>query len=157
MSAPTLLSGYDALLLDLDGVVYVGAAAVPRAVPALTAAAAEVRLAYVTNNASRPAADVAAHLRELGLDVTDDQVVTSAQVAAAMVLREHGPGARVLPIGGPGVRIALEAAGLVAVDSADDEPHAVVQGYGPEVGWADLAEATYASAPVPGGWPPTAT
>ena len=142
--AASLLSRHDGLLLDLDGVVYVGPRAVPRAVPALTAAAQQVPLAYVTNNASRPPAEVAAHLRELGLDATDDQVVTSAQVAAAMVVREVGRGARVLAVGGPGVRLALEAQGLVPVTSADDGPRAVVQGYGTQVGWADLAEATFA-------------
>lgn len=143
MPAP-LLSRHDGLLLDLDGVVYVGPRAVARAVPALNAAAEQVPVAYVTNNASRPPAEVAGHLRELGLGATDDRVVTSAQVAAAMVVRELGRGATVLPIGGPGVRLALEAAGLVPVPSAQDGPQAVVQGYGPQVGWADLAEAAYA-------------
>jgi len=142
--ASSLLSRHDGLLLDLDGVVYVGPDAVPRAVPALTAAAEHVPLGYVTNNASRPPGEVSTHLRELGLQVVDDQVVTSAQVAAAMVVRELGRGARVLAVGGPGVRLALEAEGLVPVSSADDEPRAVVQGYGTQVGWQELAEATFA-------------
>jgi len=54
------------------------------------------------------------------------------------------PGARVLPVGGPGVAAALVAAGLVVVHRAEDEPAAVVQGYGREVGWAQLAEAVVA-------------
>ncbi len=140
----SLLDRHDGLLLDLDGVVYVGPRAVPGAVAALGTAAGRVPLAYVTNNASRPPAAVAEHLRELGIDATDEQVVTSAQVAAAMVLRRFGPGARVLAVGGPGVALALEAAGLVPVTGADDDPQAVVQGYGTGVGWADLAEATFA-------------
>lgn len=141
----SLLDAYDGLLLDLDGVVYVGAAAVARAVPALRAAAdAGVAMAFVTNNASRPASEVAVHLRELGLELTDEQVVTSAQVAATMVLRRCGEGARVLPVGGPGVAQSLRAVGLVPVDSAEDRPEAVVQGYGPQVSWSDLAEAAHA-------------
>jgi hypothetical protein len=55
-----------------------------------------------------------------------------------------GTGARVLPVGGPGVAAALRAAGLTVVDRAEDRPDAVVQGYGREVGWAQLAEAVVA-------------
>jgi hypothetical protein len=40
--------------------------------------------------------------------------------------------------------MSLEAAGLAVVRSARDRPAAVVQGYGPDVGWADLAEAAFA-------------
>ena len=59
---------YDAALLDLDGVVYVGPTAVPYAAEALAAArSAGMRLAFVTNNASRTPDKVAAHLRELGV------------------------------------------------------------------------------------------
>jgi hypothetical protein len=50
----------------------------------------------------------------------------------------------VLPVGGPGVAAALRAAGLTVVERAEDAPDAVVQGYGPQVGWAQLAEAVVA-------------
>lgn len=138
-------SGYDGLLLDLDGVVYVGPEAVPGAVQAIgSATAAGLRVGYVTNNANRPAPQVAQHLRDLGLSLADDDVVTSAQIAAQLVLDRFGPEATVLPLGGPGVRLSLDALGLSTVDSADEHPTAVVQGYGPQVGWQDLAEAAYA-------------
>lgn len=144
MSGPTLLSVYDGLLLDLDGVVYVGPDAVPHAVASLHEASRHVSTGYVTNNAARPAAAVAEHLRGLGLELGDDQVVTSAQVAAAIVRRRLGGGARVLAVGGPGVGESLRAAGLEVVTSADQRPQAVVQGYGPEVAWEHLAEVAHA-------------
>ena len=54
---------YDVALLDLDGVVYVGPAAVPGVPEALArAAAAGMRLGFVTNNAARTPEQVAAHL-----------------------------------------------------------------------------------------------
>lgn len=144
-TAPLLREQYDALLADLDGVVYVDREPVPDAIEALVSARrAGIAVAYLTNNASRPARDVADHLRELGLELTDDDVVTSAQVAARMVLDRCGRGARVLAVGGPGVGESLKAAGLVPVYSAGDGAVAVVQGYGPGVGWAELAEATFA-------------
>jgi HAD superfamily hydrolase (TIGR01450 family) len=136
---------FDVALLDLDGVVYVGPDAVP-GVPAALAAARErgMRLGFVTNNASRRPEEVAGHLTELGVPADVEDVITSAQAAATVVARQLGAGARVLPVGGPGVAAALTAAGLTVVDRAEDEPVAVVQGYGREVGWAELAEAVVA-------------
>ena len=82
----SLAQQHDVALLDLDGVVYAGAAAVPHAVPSLRAAAsAGMRLAYVTNNASRAPEVVADHLRGLGLSVSPGDVVTSAQAGARLL------------------------------------------------------------------------
>jgi len=141
-----LAAVHDVALLDLDGVVYVGARAVPHAAEALHAARARhgLRAGFVTNNASRPPADVAGHLVELGIPARAADVVTSAQ-AGARVLAERLPHrSRVLAVGGPGVAWALEERGLVAVSSFDDGPAAVLQGYGPDVGWRQLAEASLA-------------
>jgi HAD superfamily hydrolase (TIGR01450 family) len=141
----SLLDLHDALLLDLDGVVYVGQRPVAHAVEALAAATrAGVTTAFVTNNAARPPSVVAEHLRSFGLDVAEHDVVTSAQAGAREVVARVPAGSRVLAVGGPGVALALEARGLVAVDSADDAPAAVLMGYGPQVGWQQLAEAAYA-------------
>jgi glycerol-1-phosphatase len=136
---------FDVALLDLDGVVYVGPHAVPGAPAALAEARARgMRLGFVTNNASRTPEEVAAHLTELGVPATAADVITSSQAAAAVVRQEHGPGARVLPVGGPGVAAALAAEGLTVVTRAEEHPVAVVQGYGRDVGWAQLAEAVVA-------------
>jgi glycerol 3-phosphatase-2 len=144
--SPRPLQGvHDLLVLDLDGVVYVGPDAVPGAVPALAAARrAGTTLCFATNNASRTPEDVAAHLRALGVPAEAGQVATSSQAAAALALDALGPGARVLAVGGPGVAAALQDVGLVPVGTADDSPAAVVQGFGPHVGWAHLAEAALA-------------
>jgi HAD superfamily hydrolase (TIGR01450 family) len=144
-SAAPLSEVYDVALLDLDGVVYVGPDAVPGVPEALAAArAAGMRLGFVTNNAARTPDDVAEHLAALGVPASTDDVITSSQAAATVVSGLLGPGARILPVGGPGVAAALAAAGLVVVDRADDGPAAVVQGYGREVGWVQLAEAVVA-------------
>jgi HAD superfamily hydrolase (TIGR01450 family) len=136
---------YDVALLDLDGVVYVGPHAVPGVPRALDAArAAGMRLGFVTNNAARTPDTVAAHLAELDVHAEPSDVITSSQAAASVVAELFGPGARVLPVGGPGVAAALRGAGLTVVEDAGQQPVAVVQGYGPEVGWAQLAEAVVA-------------
>src|SRR4029453_14524263 len=65
--ADSLISSFDAVLSDLDGVVYAGPHAIPGAVESLQRLeTVGVGLGYVTNNASRTPAQVAAHLRELG-------------------------------------------------------------------------------------------
>jgi len=140
-----LVDGHDALLLDLDGVVYVGASAVPHAVESIrTATSRGAVAAYVTNNAARTPDVVAAHLSELGLDVASHDVVTSAQAGAREIAARVPRGSRVLAVGGPGVSTALQARGLEPVSLASEDPVAVLMGYGPDVGWRDLAQASYA-------------
>jgi glycerol-1-phosphatase len=139
--ADPLDTAYDVALLDLDGVVYLGGTAIPGAAQALRKAqAAGMRLAYVTNNASRTPAAIAALLTSFGAPATAQDVVTSAQ-AAARVLAERLPaGAPVLVIGGSGLRMALRERGLRPVSTAMDRPQAVVQGYSPDVSYSILAE-----------------
>lgn len=137
------MSDYDGLFVDLDGVVYRGRQAVPHAVESLRGFVG--RVLYVTNNASRTPEAVAAQLAGYGLPVGADDVVTSAQAAAAHLATLVGPGARILVTGGDGLVQAVTERGLRIVASAQ-EADAVVQGYSPDLAWRDLAEASYAVA-----------
>lgn len=147
---------YAGYILDLDGVVYIGSDAVPYAIDALNAASdAGVRLTAATNNANRPAADVAMHLVELGLKIAASDVVTSAQAAAEQLAQMLPEGSEVLAVGGPGVALALESVGLRPLRAAADlaigddvarRAEAVMMGYGPAVAWHDLAAASWAIA-----------
>jgi glycerol-1-phosphatase len=141
----TPLDDVDVVLSDLDGVIYAGPGPIPHAVESLTLAGRTRRLGYITNNASRTDASVASHLRQLGLTGTvANDIVTSPQ-AAVRLLRDRLPeGARILVVGGEGLVVEVEKAGFTVTRSADDDPAAVVQGFAPEVGWAQLAEAAYA-------------
>lgn len=140
-----LIDDYDAALFDLDGVVYLG----PDAVPGVPAALEELhrggtRLMFVTNNAARPAQVVVDQLVSLGVPASLDTVLTSAQVAASALVAELSPGARVLVAGSPNLVALLRAAGFEIVQTADDHPAAVVQGYDPELSWRMLDEAALA-------------
>jgi glycerol-1-phosphatase len=148
-SGGKLIERFDGLVCDLDGVVYRGHKAMPYAVESLSAAlSAGVQVVYATNNASRPPAEVAAHLDALGLPGPVSRVVTSAQAGARHVAQRFPPGSRVLAVGGPGVTLALEEAGLVPVraqaQQLDQPVVAVLQGYGAQVAWTDLAEVAFA-------------
>jgi glycerol 3-phosphatase-2 len=140
-SAEPLDTAYDVALLDLDGVVYLGGTAIPGAAEALRKAdAAGMRLAYVTNNAFRTPAAIAALLTSFGAPATPQDVVTSAQAAARLLAERLPAGAPVLVIGGSGLRMALRERGLRPVSTAADRPQAVVQGYSPDISYSMLAE-----------------
>jgi glycerol-1-phosphatase len=139
--ADPLDTAYDVALLDLDGVVYLGGAAIPGAAEALRKAdAAGMRLAYVTNNAFRTPAAIAELLTTFGVSVTSADVVTSAQAAARLLAERLPAGAPVLVVGGSGLRLALRERGLRPVSTAADRPQAVVQGYAPGIDYSLLAE-----------------
>ena len=140
-----LASAYDVALLDLDGVIYVGAAAVAGAPDSLAkAAAAGLRAAFVTNNASRTPSAIAAQLAGLGVPATASDVVTSAQAAARLLAERLPPGASVLVVGGIGLRAAVRERGFRPVSVARDRPAAVVQGYAPDLSYSLLAEGALA-------------
>jgi HAD superfamily hydrolase (TIGR01450 family) len=138
---PTLSSAYDVAVLDLDGVVYLGPDAVPGAPEALNQAqAGGMHLAFVTNNAARPPASVGRHLRELGVDAHDEDVVTSAQAAARLLAGQLDKGSKVFLLGGAGLEEALRERSLVPVLEPTDDVEAVVQGYGPDLLWKQVMQ-----------------
>ena len=143
--AQPLAQAYDAALYDLDGVLYLGGDPVPYAAESVAAAtAAGLRAAYVTNNASRRPASVAAHLTELGIPARPEDVVTSAQAAARWLAERLPPHSPVLVLGTEELAEEVRAVGLEPVRGADASTAAVVQGLAPDTAWKDLAEAAVA-------------
>ncbi len=141
----SLAEEHDAVLLDLDGTVYLGGQVIEHVTEAV-ARAEELgaRPIYVTNNASRPPAEVAHALTAMGLAATENAVLTSPQAAAEMLSDAHPADTVVLVVGAPWLAEAVRLAGLRPVRLAADGPAAVVQGHSPDTGWRDLAEACIA-------------
>lgn len=136
-----LADAYDVAMLDLDGVVYIGGSVVQEAPGAIAAARdAGMRIAFITNNASRSTSTTAEHLTELGVPAAAEDVVNSAQAAARLLRDQFGPGARVAVLGAEGLLVALAEVGLVAVD-VESDAEAIVSGYGPDVAWRDIMRA----------------
>lgn len=137
----TIASTHDLFVFDLDGVVYIGPAAVPGAVAAITRLREEgLGVAYATNNAARRATTVAEHLADLGVPCEPGEVVTSAQVSVGLLAERLPAGSAVLVVGTQELAAEVTDVGLRPVWSADDKPVAVVQGYGRDVGWQQLSE-----------------
>jgi glycerol 3-phosphatase-2 len=138
----TLAQEHDCLLIDLDGTVFRGSQAIDGAVESLDQA--HSRKLFITNNASRGAEEVAAHLRELGFTAIGADVVTSAQSAARLLAEQLPPDSPVLIVGTESLADEVAAVGLRPVRRWHDRPVAVVQGHSTGTGWHDLAEAALA-------------
>lgn len=80
---------FDALLLDLSGVLYDGTRLIAGAREAVaTARQRGLILRFVTNTASKPAAAIRDELRQMGFDVRDGELFT-APMAAKQYLQQH--------------------------------------------------------------------
>ena len=129
-SKGALYTNFDAALLDLDGTAYSGKLPIEHAATAAEEAReAGLKIGFVTNNASRTPLTVAEQLKELGFKAEPKDIMTSAMDVIAVMSEHLDEGASVYVVGGEGLRQALREAGYVLVDSADEEPAAVVQGF----------------------------
>ena len=121
-STEPLVEAYDLAMLDLDGVVYIGGDAVPGAPEHLARlGSAGMQLAFITNNASRPPEAVVEKLAGIGVEADRDDVVTSAQAAARLLVERLRRGRARWPCSArAGLEEALRDVGLEPV-AVDDE------------------------------------
>ncbi len=106
------------LLVDLDGVLYRGAAPIPGIADVLASrAAAGDSVVYVTNNSMHYRADYVTRLEGMGAPVTPDRVVSSARATALYLAGLDGV-RRVLVVGAGGLERECRDAGLDVVTAA---------------------------------------
>lgn len=145
MADRRIIDAHDVAFFDLDGVIYLGPVAVPGAAEGIMdVRSAGASVMYVTNNAARSPAAVAAHLTELGFEAGPDDLITSAQVAVGLLAEELPAGALLLVAGTDNLVELAQQAGFAVTDTADDAPVAVLQGYDPQMTWPRLDEAAIA-------------
>ena len=142
-----MISGsFDALVCDMDGVVYRGDDAIPDAIETVQALRdGGVRVIFCTNNSRATVGEYVAKLRGMGIEADPDDIVTSA-VVTAETLKERGMAGRTaIVVGGQGVR---EALGSVCISVKDDPSvtvaDLVVVGWTPEFTYADMRRAATA-------------
>jgi HAD superfamily hydrolase (TIGR01457 family) len=117
------LDKIDAFVIDLDGVIYLRNELVPRADYFIEELGREGKgFVFLTNNSSRTREEYVEKLAGFGIDVSLDQVVTSAY-ATCRYLQERFPGSRVYTVGEEGLRRELTGCGLKVVE---EEPVDVV-------------------------------
>jgi glycerol-1-phosphatase len=107
------MTAFDGLILDLDGVVWVGPDPVPGSVDAIAGLRESgVQIVFLTNDSRSSRAEYAARLTHLGISAEPSQVVTSGSALARYVVEQEGPGARVFAIGSPMFKAELTENGL---------------------------------------------
>jgi glycerol-1-phosphatase len=135
-----LAAQYDALLFDLDGVLFRGDEPLPNAPETIGALReAGARIVYLTNNSSRTPEQVAAKLTGLGIAADPAEVVTSALATADLLAERRVRSA--YTIGGDGVIRALEAVGISVVDGEASGVSHVVVGIDDDLTYAKLRTA----------------
>lgn len=167
-----LVDELDGLLIDLDGVVWVGRELVPGAVETLAELLDDgTEIVFVTNNSVKQPAEYASRLRDAGVPVADDRVLTGGVVTAKLAAEAVGPGGTAFVIGAPGFKETVAGTGveLLEGEQARSADAVIVSGHR-EFDYAELLTATRAlqngaalfgtsrdpTLPMPGGaWPGT--
>jgi HAD superfamily hydrolase (TIGR01450 family) len=123
-----LADEFDGLLVDLDGVVWIGREPVPGSAEALAALIeAGKPVVFVTNNPGKPASTYAERLRAAGVPAAEEQVVTAGMVTAGLAAERAGEGAGAFVIGAPAFKDTVADAGLELLDrEAGREAGAVI-------------------------------
>jgi glycerol-1-phosphatase len=167
-----LADDFDAFLIDLDGVVWIGrepVAGAPEALRALLAAGKGI--VFVTNNPARPPAAYAERLAAMGVAVSPGQIVTAGIATARLAGEAAGPGGTAFVIGADPLKEMVAAAGaaLLEGEAAREAGVVVVSGHrgfdyeelltaklALDRGAAFFATSRDPTLPMPGGeWPGT--
>jgi glycerol 3-phosphatase-2 len=142
-----LLAAYDAVLIDLDGCVWVGEEPTPRAGEALAALRQSgIKVAFLTNDPRHSPEDLVRKLWRLGLQAAVDEVVT---VGGALQFRLAGTwpgGGTAIVVGAAAIHRHVRDAGLRIVNGSDLAPRVdvvVVAGHD-DLHFDELREATQA-------------
>jgi HAD superfamily hydrolase (TIGR01450 family) len=143
-----LLARYDAVLLDLDGCLWVGEEATRDAPGALDELrAAGKAIAFITNDSRASGEELVRKLWRLGFRAALDEVVTVGAVLQGFLLERHAAGTPAFVIGSEALREHVAAAGLRVVNGTPraEQAAVVVIGTDVELRYDDLRVATQAA------------
>jgi len=109
----TLADEFDGLLVDLDGVVWIGRELVPGSAEALQSLLdGGKEIVFVTNNPGKPASEYARRLSEAGVEIGAERIVTAGEATAGLAAERAAPSAPAFAIGAPAFHDTVAAAGL---------------------------------------------
>lgn len=121
-----LADEFDGLLVDLDGVVWIGREPVPGSAEALAALqTAGVELVFVTNNPTKPPQSYAKRLREMGVEVGPERIVTAGMTTARLA-GEAANGGGAFVLGADPLKEMVAAAGAEPLTGEPAQAAAVV-------------------------------
>ncbi len=112
-----LADEFDGLLVDLDGVVWIGGEPVPGSIETLTTLlAGGKRVVFVTNNPGKLPAAYAERLQGLGVEVSEDGIVTAGMVAARLAAEAAGADGSAFVISRAPLKEMVAAAGVAVLE-----------------------------------------
>ncbi|MCS7125655.1 MAG: HAD-IIA family hydrolase [Aigarchaeota archaeon] len=89
---------YKALILDLDGCVYVGRRLINGSREALNLFRRRgLKILFLTNNSTLTSEDYALKLKQMGIDSSPEEILTSGEATSLYILKISGP-SKILPI-----------------------------------------------------------
>ena len=129
--------------MDMDGVLYRGDQPLPGAIETLNALRQRgVKVAFITNNASRHREELAAKVSSLGFSCDMHEIWGSAYTTARYIAK-NAPGARVFAVGTAGMVREMHEAGVTVVPTHEGATH-VVAGLDMGLTYDKLKHAHYA-------------
>lgn len=137
------LKAIEALVIDMDGVLWEGNTALPglnkffdflrdRAIPFMLA----------TNNATKTPEQYLEKLAGMGVKVARETILTSSLATAAYLKREFPQGGRVYVVGQEGLREAVQGVGFTLAEDAQQPVEVVVAGLDMTLTYEKLKHAT---------------
>ncbi|MEN2974094.1 MAG: HAD-IIA family hydrolase [Candidatus Caldarchaeales archaeon] len=89
---------YEAIILDLDGCVYIGNQLIKGSREALDLFRRRgLKILFLTNNSTLTSEDYALKLKQMGIESSPEEILTSGEATSLYILRESGP-SKILPI-----------------------------------------------------------
>ena len=107
------LNTLQALVIDMDGVLWRGAAALPGLSEFFAFLRAnKIPFTLATNNASKTQTQYAQRFAKLGIEISPAEVMTSSLATAAYLKTQYPPGTKMYVVGQDGIKQALTNAGF---------------------------------------------
>ena len=126
-------------IIDMDGVLWRGETALPGLCTFFKVLReSECRIVLATNNSNRTVPQYVAKLARMGVQVAEDEILTSAQATASYLANIAPRGTRMSVIGGDGLRASLGEQGFKITN---EDPAYVVVGYDFDLHWTKLNDA----------------
>lgn len=133
-----IVDEFDVFLFDLDGVIYIGPEALPEAVESLKRLRRDQKMIrFLTNDPCTTRTKTASRLNRLGIEASNEEVITSGWATAHYLQKEKIRTALVL--GDEHLKWECQQVGITTDDQNDVE--AVVVGWDGDVSFHDIQQA----------------
>lgn len=139
------LKGIKHVALDMDGTLYLGSKLFPFTLDFLrTLREKGIGYTFLTNNPTSSVADYIAKLAKMGIEATEENMLTTSLAAIAYIRKHYPEAKRLFLLGTPSMISQFEKAGYEScADSAEDRPDVLVVAFDKTLEYSRLCRAAY--------------